>query len=302
MVKKAKEVDFGMLPRVEGTVAYEDKLIMYDNLDTPIYEALTNDILTFIGDLPKRISFAFILVCLKGRIDIRCNLKDFSIEERGLMVMVPGTICESLSFSKDCTLLALSVPDQNYAPGPSFENATYVQRNFTSPIALRLDEDVLQSGVNIFKQLKAALQKKGNAANDELVRAYITVMAGLAAVNLQKSLIDNPPESVSTKELVLKNFLSSVENDHRKARDVSYYAEKAGLSPKYFAKIIKATSGKHPMEWIMEYTVLDMKSVLKSHECSISQACSLFGFSSRSQFDKYFKKVAGCTPAEYVRS
>lgn len=291
-----------MLPSVESMVSYSDQLVLYDNLNTPLLSTLTSEIESFIGDLPKRIDFAIILLCVKGRIEIDCNLRNLVAGPKGLLVLVPGTIAERIYIDPDSTLIVLSVPDQNYAPESSFQNATYVQRNFTSPIAIELDDEVFHSGIESYKQLKNAIVTMGDKMSDDLVKAYIMVMAGLAAVNLQKWMIAHPQGAKPSKEQVLKQFLTNVEEYHREHRDVSFYADKAGLSPKYFAKIIHASSMKHPLDWIKSYVILDAKSMLKSGEFSIGDICEALHFASRAQFNRYFKDSVGLSPMEYAKS
>lgn len=301
MSKKIKDVTFDMMPYAHTMVSYGDELVLYDNLDMPISQVMTPMVADFLSDLPKRIDFTVVLLCVKGHIEVDYNLQELRAGEGDLLVLVPGTIAERLYFDPSSTIICIAVPDQQLAPDSSFQNATYVQKNFTSPICLHLDHDVLHSGIESYQQLKRTLLTMGDKVNRDLVKAYIMVMAGLAAVNLQKWLIEHPEEKKSSKERVLKKFLADIEEHHREHRDVAFYAEKAGLSPKYFAKIIHSTSQKHPLDWIKGYVILDAKSLLKSRQYSVGQICEMLNFPTSAQFNRYFKEATGLAPTEYVK-
>lgn len=302
MPNPINETDFGMLPKSDTMVAYKDRIVLYDNLDRPLSSVFNDEIKAFITLLPKRIDFTVVVVCVEGEIEVGCNLRTLKAGPGGLIVLVPGTIGESIRIAPETHLIVLAVPDKDYAPDSSFQNATYSQKNFTAPICLQLDDEVLKSGIESYRQLKHTILTMGDQLTDDLVKAHIMVLAGLAAVNLQKWMIANPEEKIPPKELLLKKFLSNVEEHYKEHRDVSYYAGLADMEPKYFAKVIYATSGKRPLEWIKEHVILDAKSMLKSREYTITQICDALHFGSQAHFNRYFKEATGMSPLDYVKS
>lgn len=282
-------------------VKFSDRIVMYDNLDKPLKEVGNSSFQSFIDGLPTMITFALILLCVEGEIEIDCNLRRLNAKKGGLVVLVPGTIVKHLNISPESRLIVLAVPDQEYAPAASFQNATYAQKNFTSPISLQLEENVVRSGIDSYLQLRNAIVTMGEKVTDDLVKAYILVMAGIAAVNLQKWMIEHPEDKKRSKEKILNDFLTNVEKEHRQYREVNHYAQAAGLSPKYFAKVIWETSGKRPLDWIRECVILDAKAMLKSGEYSIGQICEQLNFKPQSLFNRYFKDATGLTPMQYAK-
>lgn len=301
MEKNIKSVDFSMMPKTSDMVKFSDRIVMYDNLDKPLKDVENNDFKTFIDGLPKMITFALILVCVEGNIEIDCNLRRLNATKGGLAVLVPGTIVKRLNIDPESRLIVMAVPDQEYAPAASFQNATYAQKNFTSPIALQLEEPILKSGIDSYLQLKNAILTMGEKVTDDLVKAYILVMAGIAAVNLQKWMIEHPEDKKRSKEKIFNDFLTNVEKEHRTYREVSHYAESADLSPKYFAKVIWEASGKRPLDWIRDCVILDAKAMLKTGEYSIGQICEILNFRPQSLFNRYFKDATGLTPMQYAK-
>lgn len=305
MNKQVKDINFSMMPHPEGLVSYGKSILMYDCLDVDVKHTITAEIDAFISDLPKKIDFVIILVCVKGKINIRCNFEDYCVNENDVFLMVPGTICEKLDIDPESRLIVISLPDNSLAPGLSFENALYSRENFAKAKLVSLSPEMVTSGVTIYRQMKQALENKENPVSEDLIRAYIMVFAGMAANSMHKWFEENEKKENSkadNKENVLKDFLARVEKEHREHRDVAYYAEQAGLTPKYFAKIIYSRSGKHPLDWIKEHVVVDAQLLLKSREHSIDEVCSILNFANRSQFNRYFKERTGMSPGEYIKS
>jgi AraC-like DNA-binding protein len=84
-----------------------------------------------------------------------------------------------------------------------------------------------------------------------------------------------------------------------KRQQVSYYADKLNISPKYLSTVCKKVSGKNPMRWITEYVMQDCYALLKSTDLSIKEISNRLGFPNSSFFGQYFREQAGMTPMEY---
>ena len=246
MAKKIASVQINEVPKVDNMVAYSDKLVMYDNLNCKLLDLMTPEVSTFLSALPLRADFTVVFLCVKGRITIKCNLEEMQVTDGGLMVIVPGTIVESTDFDTDSTVAVMAVPDQDYAPNKSYHNATYEPSNFTAPMAVQLSEDVMKSGIESYKQLKNALLTFGDKITPDLIKAYIMVMGGLAAVSIQKWFIGHPEEKRTNKNKVLKEFLERVKREHREHRDVAYYAGEAGLIRNIFHNLYSRAAANVP--------------------------------------------------------
>lgn len=93
------------------------------------------------------------------------------------------------------------------------------------------------------------------------------------------------------KRLLSEHFIAE--------RQVSFYAEKMHLTPKYFSTIIKKISGKTAGAWINEMLLLEAKVRLQNKGQSIAQIAFDLNFSDPSHFGKFFKKHTGVSPLQY---
>lgn len=98
---------------------------------------------------------------------------------------------------------------------------------------------------------------------------------------------------------ILVQFKALLSEYFKEERQVSFYADKMHLTPKYFSTVIKEVSGKTAGEWIREMLLLEAKVRLQNKEQTIAQIAYDLHFSDPSHFGKFFKKHIGKSPLQY---
>ena len=98
---------------------------------------------------------------------------------------------------------------------------------------------------------------------------------------------------------IFLRFLTIVQADSRKQRDVAYYADKLCISPKYLSQISKSVSGLPASEWITFYATFELVSLLNDQSKTLSEVADLMNFETASHFSRYTKKLLGKSPSEY---
>lgn len=93
----------------------------------------------------------------------------------------------------------------------------------------------------------------------------------------------------------------AVELPREDARDrsVSFYADKMAITHKYLSMCVKSSSGKTPLEWIENNVVPDARAQLASTTRTVQQISDSLGFTTQSDFGRYFKRVTGMSPKAY---
>lgn len=82
---------------------------------------------------------------------------------------------------------------------------------------------------------------------------------------------------------------------------VKYFADKLCLSPNYFGDLVRKLTGHSAQTAIQQKMVNFAKEQLNDPNKTIAEIASAMGFQSTQSFSKMFKKVAGCSPKQYVR-
>ena len=73
------------------------------------------------------------------------------------------------------------------------------------------------------------------------------------------------------KEKQVFEFFYLVIEYHTISRDVAFYADKMCISPKYLTMLITDNTGRSAKEWIVEYTILEIKVLLKDSNLEIKE-------------------------------
>jgi len=105
------------------------------------------------------------------------------------------------------------------------------------------------------------------------------------------------PQGASSVVKRLTELLESGETLHH--REVSYYAERLNVSPKYLSETVRRLTGDSVIYLINRYAGPVITNMLKDNSFSITQIADKMDFSSVSYFSRYTKKLLGMSPAEF---
>lgn len=143
---------------------------------------------------------------------------------------------------------------------------------------------------------KKSLEKAPHTS--EIIRSLIYIV--LHEIEDVHQLQDPEQSIEDVKDLhILARFKKLLAEHFIEERQVSFYAEKMHLTPKYFSTIIKEVSGKTAGAWVNEMLMLEAKVRLQNKEKTIAQIAYELNFSDPSHFGKFFKKHAGKSPLDY---
>ncbi len=127
----------------------------------------------------------------------------------------------------------------------------------------------------------------------------------LTLVSLANDIIQNlrpmyihEYESHPTATAVYKKFNALLMEASPKPREVRWYAEKLGVTPKYLTTITRRLSGRCVSEWIKEAVLADVRRLMIHTEESIKGIAVAAGFNNPAFFGKYVKQHTGMTPME----
>ena len=74
------------------------------------------------------------------------------------------------------------------------------------------------------------------------------------------------------------------------------------ITPKYLSEMVKAVSRRTPNEWIDNYVVMELRSLLKNTTKTVKEIAADMNFPNQSFLGKYFKEHVGLSPVSYRKS
>ena len=135
----------------------------------------------------------------------------------------------------------------------------------------------------------------------EMMTSFLRTMLLMICEGLiqHKEMTSTDDASTTHDKDLFNRFLQLLALQEQKRQQVSFYADKLNLTPKYLSKIIKEASGRSGPEWIDDFVILEAKNLLRYSNMSIKEVVFALNFPNPSVFHKYFKAHTGQTPTEY---
>ena len=96
-----------------------------------------------------------------------------------------------------------------------------------------------------------------------------------------------------------KRFQQLVEERFAQWHQVADYATQLGYSEKSLARAVEAAMGMTAKAFIAARVNLEAKRLLVHTDLTIATIAGKLGFEEPTNFSKFFKREAGCTPAEF---
>ena len=101
---------------------------------------------------------------------------------------------------------------------------------------------------------------------------------------------------------LFNRFCELVVAHYRESREVQFYADMLHVTPKHLTKTIRNhTGGTTPMAWIEQYIVAQAKNILVTQHMTVKETAYRLGFDESASFCRFFKRVAGVTPREFLK-
>lgn len=255
--------------------------------------------------MPVRLDAYLMIFCISGRTRLSINMKEFTMEKDQVALLIPGYIGQVLDegphhAGNHYVILGMSRRylstlhlDLNrfFTEGTTLMNSPCVQ--------LTPEEKAIAAR---YSELTSVILQSDVSNKRECVSSLISSLFYMSEGIFSRQANDlSMPVSVrsSRSDLIFNKFLRLLADYHTKERNVSFYADKLCLSPKYFSKLVKEATGRTAPEWIDTYVIMEAKNYLKYSELSIKQIVYKLHFTDQPTFTKYFKNHTGMTPAQF---
>ena len=239
------------------------------------------------------------MLCLAGEASFVFNEHCYHIVKNDLVVIpTPDRISnlaahedlQAVWFAADYQFLQNLLPSNNYSIGGSIS----LNQN---PI-IKLSDEQAKHLLADFHRLRDRMDDRHLQFYRELMGSLcLTMMYDIFETHAQHEATDSHTDRTAYIVKQLMTLLST--GISRTERDVSYYAGRLNVSPKYLSATIKRVTGHSVTSYIDRHTIPILKEYLNDERLSLTQIAELMNFTTLSYFSRYCTKHLGQSPSEY---
>jgi len=278
-----------------GNIEFKNLMVDYSDGDIIIFDNVRD--LSEVYPIKPMINL--IGLCVKGTLVMTVNGKDSKIKEDDILFCPPNVKIDHCLFSEDfeCKLLCLS---NHVVQGllrdkiNIWNRAVYINQTNIIPMSRACKEDFRQ----YYALIRSKITSDRNSSREVVQTLIRALLLELCDVLEASNGIGEEPRILQSRQIFNKflNILSNIDVKHRPA---AYYAEQLNISPKYLTMLCRQYSDKSASEWIIQYTLDDIRYYLTDLNYSVKQISFRLGFSNISHFGAYVRKHLGVSPTKF---
>lgn len=237
-------------------------------------------------------------LCTKGRLDFKYAGRDFTLKIGDCMIILYNELISDLAPSDDfeTTVLYATHPFiMEYLPTNNYDIIGRMTM-FHDPI-IPLTDTECRIYLHDIDEIRARLEKPHRFKRDMM--GYQMEIFVLDLFDFHARYYGDTVVSEQQANL-LRRFVGLLQTgDFKSHREVTYYASRLCVTPKYLSEVCKKISGVSANFWIERFTIIEITQLLSRKDLSLQQIVEEMNFSSLSYFSRYVQRVLNVTPSEF---
>ena len=274
----------------EGSVSLDNDLMLSDCIN-----------MAPMPKEPRKMTFILIGLCTKGHLRYRIDGKEQMIKAGDILIVSEHQVIDGYNPSPTmeglCIMMSVNFFHEIIKSVHDVSSLFVFAR--TQPV-MKLDRRECESFKEYFAVIKQKIGETKNHFRKDLIRTLLLAMFYDVGNIIYRARnyggVQIPSEKAFTQ------FLHLVQENCKRERRVSWYAQQLNITPKYLSLIVKRISGRTALEWIENYVTMELRVILKNSTKSIKEITKEMNFPNQSFLGKYFKGHVGMTPSEYRKS
>ena len=242
-------------------------------------------------------------LCLKGSAKFNVHSNEHLLVKDEIVIILPGQLVSMTNVSDDFAVRLFIISNSlfddilsgicRFSPHFFF----YMRNHYY----YKLDEKELINFENYFEMI----YDRVISPQPYFKKEYIVNLVRIIYLDLYNSYKKNSQTPITLspsdfrKRELSHNFFSLIMQHYKENRTVAFYADTLCITPKYLTMVIKEASGKSAKDWITEYIILEIKSLLKDSALSVQEIAVRTNFPNQSSLGRFFRKHTGMSPMQY---
>lgn len=250
---------------------------------------------------PCRISACFVYVCLSGYANIEIDLRTYRFAKNDIIEVFPGQILACNEKSDDFSIAWFTFSNQMidevlYRLPAEFIGFLKESVKYQLP-----ENEKFEIITDYFTTINKIFTDSSNICRREMILNLLNnFYLNLYSKVVLNNRISASPDQRKRKKELQDEFFRLIK-EHTKIREVSFFAEKLCITPKYLSIVTKDTTGSPAKDLIDKFAITELKLQLKSTSVPLKRIAEQLDYPCEAFLCKFFKKHTGVTPSYYRR-
>lgn len=221
---------------------------------------------------PSNIQSALIVYSLRGKAKLTVHEDVHWIQPKELIILLPGQFVSFSDPSEDFLTVTMVISSSLFsdalsgAPRFSPHFFFYMRNHYWYS---QTESDVLRI-YNFLGMIKGKVTSQDIYRRELIVHLLRYLYLELFNAYQKEATLKTDRKDIRKEELANK-FFELIMKHFKENKDVAFYADKLCITSKYLTMVIKETSGKSAKDWIVEYVILEIKTLLKNTNMNIQE-------------------------------
>jgi len=252
-------------------------------------------------DIPTYLPYGILGICRSGNASIKLYIQEFELIKNNLLVILPGQVAAlkncSEDFLIDYFILSEAIINETLSGISRLSPLFFI--HMRKKCLYSLMEDEVYRYTQYHKLVYNRLLSHGHSFRQEYIVNILRLFYLDLYNNYKNDLLSTETAAEKRKEQLAYNFFLLIVEHYKEQKEVAFYAEKLHITPKYLSAVIKEVSRRSAKEWITEYLLLEVKSLLKNSSINVQEITLETNFSNQASLGRFFRKHTGMSPTEY---
>lgn len=252
---------------------------------------------------PSNIQSALIVYSLRGKAKLTVHEDVHWIQPKELIILLPGQFVSFSDPSEDFLTVTMVISSSLFsdalsgAPRFSPHFFFYMRNHYWYS---QTESDVLRI-YNFLGMIKGKVTSQDIYRRELIVHLLRYLYLELFNAYQKEATLKTDRKDIRKEELANK-FFELIMKHFKENKDVAFYADKLCITSKYLTMVIKETSGKSAKDWIVEYVILEIKTLLKNTNMNIQEIAIRTNFANQASLGRFFRKHTGMSLSQYRMS
>ncbi|MBO4673955.1 MAG: AraC family transcriptional regulator [Bacteroidaceae bacterium] len=275
--------------------SYEGKYIIVDNLDEKAEPIIPPRPQVYNAD------YVYVTIVLRGTLHIIVGGTELEVKANEYLAVMP---CMSVEI-KESKCLFFSFLTLSHLMGEIYTRTNVTKKLHFNAFKFRhmhFEPRQIAVLLDCYRRIKKEHQREDYPMKEIVLRAYQSAyIAKYFSLATTENIIRYNTQRNKRQYELFNAFIFMLNEKYKQERSVFYYAQELKITPKYLSNIVQAFTKQTASQVIDQYVVYSIKQYLYKNDLSIKAISEVFNFPSQSFFGRYFKRVSGVSPHQYIK-